>query len=129
MLLNNCLYMSKSNYIFRNTMPGQRRHGRVNLYVSSSSAKRRELKQTHCYFCVRQVEGVQSLKQHLEQSPACFACYCRKYHCKSVDAVLIKMFACICCGTTENVRLYNHLNRNPQCFQMYLSKFEAKDIR
>ena len=129
-LLNNDWYNSLFWIIFITEMPpGQLRAGRVLQYVSSSSAKRRERKIENCHFCARYFNDCQSLKAHLEISPACYACYCRKYKCKSMNGVLIKLYSCISCSKTDNARLSLHLSRNQACLQHYLVVFEAKDLR
>ena len=55
----------------------------VRRYVSSSSAKRRVVKNEHCNFCDGFFDRV-TLEDHLQNNEACRVLYCRRDHLKTV---------------------------------------------
>ena len=107
----------------------RQRSRKIAVYVSSSSAKRRERKDTHCFFCCRNFVNARDLEDHLNNSEACLACYCRKLKVKSLDGILINQFGCFFCNVPVNIKLAFHLQRNERCLQGYIDRFNVNDIR
>ena len=99
----------------------------VGKYITSSSARRRVLKISHCNFC-QQEHNRESLGRHLQQSDHCKTLYLRKLHVRSEDAILCSLFECLFC-TDRAPKLFNHLEANNQCKMQYLVKFEVNSSK
>ena len=96
-------------------------------YISSSSARRRIQKPTHCNFC-NQDHDRGSLSLHLELNERCKILYFRKLHVKSVDAILCTQFECLFCPDRAP-RLVKHLEGKEECKLKYLQKFNVISSR
>ena len=97
-------------------------------YISSSSAKRKMIKSTNCCFCVQNYDNPVELRAHLEASESCQWKYFRRFHHKTIDAVLNTLFTCVFCVTKDR-RLFYHLENYPDCKAKYLEKFDCASIR
>ena len=95
----------------------------IGKYISSSSARRKAVKTTNCNFC-NQEHDRQSLGDHLEQRERCRILYFRKFHLKSIDAVLCQLFECLFCQD-KAPKLYLHLESKELCRLQYLTKFDV----
>ena len=90
-------------------------------YLSSSSAKKRQTKPTHCHYC--QHTGTRyNLLEHLNQSERCSVLYQRRLHVKCNDAVMALLFQCSQCEERVH-RLQHHLENSPDCFNRYSQHF------
>ena len=106
-----------------------RRPTNVQRYVSSSSAKRRQRKNDHCFFCVRYLNDAKTLEEHLRASSDCLACYCRSKKKRTLEGVLLEIFSCLICNNANtNSRLFYHLRSSPVCLDGYLEKFGADSL-
>ena len=99
----------------------------IGKYITSSSARRKILKLSHCNFC-QQDHNRESLGLHLQQSDRCKTLYMRKLHVKTIDAVLCLIFECLYCQDRVP-KLFNHLEANDQCKMQYLIKFNVNSSR
>ena len=99
----------------------------IGKYITSSSARRKILKLSHCNFC-QQDHNRESLGLHLQQSDRCKTLYMRKLHVKTIDAVLCLIFECLYCQDRAP-KLFNHLEANDQCKMQYLIKFNVNSSR
>ena len=99
----------------------------IGKYISSSSARRRALKATNCNFC-NQEHDRGSLSGHLEQSERCRILYFRKFHVKSVDAVMCQLYECLFCPD-KAPKLFHHLESKELCRVQYLNKFDVASSR
>ena len=99
----------------------------VAKYITSSSARRRAIKTSHCNFCNKDHDRG-TLALHLQESERCFTLYSRKLHVKTVDAVCCILFECLFCEGRAP-KLFYHLEANEQCRAQYLQKFDASCSR
>ena len=99
----------------------------VAKYITSSSARRRAIKTSHCNFCNKDHDRG-TLAHHLQESERCFTLYSRKLHVKTVDAVCCILFECLFCEGRAP-KLFYHLEANEQCRAQYLQKFDANCSR
>lgn len=98
----------------------------VRRYVSSSSAKRRVVKNEHCNFCNGFFDRA-TLEEHLNNNEACRVLYCRREHLKTVPAVMVRTFDCLYCDGPVN-QLGRHLRSTPLCLRQYLARFEVDTV-
>ena len=98
----------------------------VRRYVSSSSAKRRVVKNEHCNFCNGFFDR-STLEEHLNNNEACRVLYCRREHLKTVPAVMMRTFDCLYCDGPVR-QLSGHLRSTPQCLHQYLQRFEVNSV-
>ena len=96
-------------------------------YVTSSSARRRIQKVTHCNYCNSDNDRA-SLGLHLQQSARCMTLYSRRLHVKTVDAVLSTLYECLFCEDRVP-KLFIHLERSEDCRLKYLQKFNVDSSR
>ena len=92
--------------------------------LSPSSAKKRMIKDSHCYFCEAECDR-ETLHDHLSESERCRTLYLRKLHVNSIDAVMVVSFQCLFCDETNFTRLYHHIETFPACQAKYYAKFGA----
>ena len=90
--------------------------------LTSSSAKKRMVKDGHCHFCQFDCER-QTMHQHLSESERCRVLYFRKYHVNSIDAVMVVTYKCLFCEKTDFERLFHHIETYPECQRKYFAKF------
>lgn len=98
----------------------------VRRYVSSSSAKRRVVKNDHCNFCNGFFDRA-TLEDHLNNNEACRVLYCRRAHLKTVPAVMVHSFDCLFCDGPVN-QLKAHLRSTPRCLHQYFARFEVDSV-
>ena len=96
-------------------------------YISSSSAKRRAIKAENCCFC-HQDHDRETMEVHLEQNERCQILYSRKFHVKTVDAILCRLYECLFCSSRAP-KLFAHLESNEECRNKYLEKFDVESSR
>ena len=99
----------------------------VDKYRSTSSAKKRKVKDSPCQFCVENVNGLE-LVNHLKKEEKCKHLYLRCFRVNSVDALLLKMFSCTVCFIQKQVDFKKHLLRNENCLKEYQRKMNEKDV-
>ena len=99
---------------------------RVSRHLSSSSAKRRMVKESNCHFCREECTRL-TLEHHLQTNPNCLILYSRKYHLKSVDAIILKIYPCLYCDQHFR-QLSHHLQTQPECFQQFKEKFNVNSL-
>ena len=99
----------------------------VAKYISSSSAKRRAIKAENCCFC-HQDHDRETMEVHLEQNERCRILYSRKFHVKTVDAILSRLYECLFCSSRAP-KLFVHLESNEECRNKYLEKFNVESSR
>ena len=103
---------------------GERRP--VNRYLSSSSAKRRMIKQTNCNFCPVEVDR-ESIEEHLQTSNDCLTLYLRHLHLKSLEAVILKIYPCLFCQIPFH-KLSLHLQSQPECLRQFKERFGVTSL-
>ena len=98
----------------------------LNRYLSSSSARRRVVKQTHCRYCIGEYNR-EDFEEHLLRSQNCLTLYLRSWHLKTLEAVLLKIFPCFYCDNHFR-QLKHHLRTQPNCFQQFKERFNVETI-
>ena len=99
----------------------------LHRYISSSSAKKRQVKDSNCKFCRSDVSR-DSMANHLDNSEVCSTLYQRLHHVKSNIAALVCMYRCLYCD--KNFQQFsNHLQTEPDCLRQYLTNFEVETLR
>ena len=110
-----------------NATRSPRRNLAVLKHLSSSSAKRRAMKQTHCHFC--NFEGARlDLEQHLLEKESCFILYQRKLHVKNLEAILVILYKCLYCPYDKS-SLVRHLESHEDCKQNYFHRFHVDTVK
>ena len=109
--------------------PRQRNQRLKYFHISSSSAKRKKLKDHNCFYCYRNIVTSQDLKQHLNENENCLALYLRKFGTKSLIAVLQQSFSCIACSLPPGSKLFYHLKTSQRCLDKYKEDFNVDDLR
>ena len=99
----------------------------IHRYLSSSSAKRRRVKDTICYFCHGEYNSL-TFEAHLLSSVDCQTLYMRSMHLRSVDAVMVSLFPCLYCQTPVT-QLSNHLKSNASCREKFQQRFKVGSIK
>ena len=67
----------------------------ITRYMSSSSAKRRKIKEADCIFCDKFVEA-QNFVKHLKKEKLCRTLYLRSHKLKSLDSLLVQLRVLLC---------------------------------
>ena len=98
----------------------------ANKYLSSSSAKRRMIKQTDCHFCPAELSR-DTIEEHLKTSQDCLTLYLRKLHLKTLDAVILKIYPCLYCQIPFH-KLSIHLQTQPECLRQFKEKFNVTSL-
>lgn len=101
----------------------------LHRHLSSSSARRRIIKNGNCLFCRRDLEKLE-LEAHLRSNDVCFTLYKRKLHCNSIDGVLTRLYekGCLFCNRPVNSFAF-HLETNELCKQSYLHRYNVDQIK
>ena len=99
----------------------------VGRYLSSSSAKRRTIKEADCKYCDKFVEAA-SFIQHLRKEKLCRTIYLRNHKLKSFDSLLLKLFSCEFCYVKKRIVLKKHLEENNRCLDGYRNKLKENDL-
>lgn len=107
--------------------PARATNSQIHRYLSSSSAKRRRIKETICYFCRGEYDCF-TFEAHLLSSIDCQTLYMRSMHLRSVDAVLVSLFSCLFCQTTVK-QLSHHLKRNADCREQFQQRFKVGSLK
>ena len=107
--------------------PARANNTQINRYLSSSSAKKRRVKETICYFCRGEYDCF-TFEAHLLSSVDCQTLYMRSMHLRSVDAVLVSLFSCLFCQTPV-AQLSHHLKRNEDCLKQFLQRFKVGSLK
>ena len=81
--------------------------GSFHKYMTSGSARKRQVKEKNCNFCIEELEG-DTLDNHLKLSEWCRMLYSRKLRVKTnddVDPIMIRLYSCINCQLTKCIIL------------------------
>ena len=107
------------------------RRGSLLKYMTSGSARRKQVKDINCVFCNVDVEG-EELGNHLENNNMCRALYSRKLRIRAnninVDSILVRLYSCINCPLTRRIILTNHLKNYPICLETYRRRFDLNEV-
>jgi hypothetical protein len=99
----------------------------ITRYMSSSSAKRRKIKEADCIFCDKFVEA-QNFVKHLKKEKLCRTLYLRSHKLKSLDSLLLRLFSCEFCCVKKRIVFRKHLEENKRCMDGYKSKLKENDL-
>ena len=72
----------------------RRRSTEILRHLTSSSVKRKKVKDSHCKFCLREKSAL-ALVDHLRRSMHCSRLYMRIYKVNTLDNLLLKCFSLI----------------------------------
>ena len=95
-------------------------------YLTSSSAKRKQIKEENCNFCPA-ICTKENFEDHLLNKESCKHLYLRKHHLKTVEAVLVTCFKCLYCDSDFR-QLNNHLKHSPNCLSKYQERFGVESV-
>ena len=104
----------------------RRHNSQLERYLTSSTVRRRKLKDRPCYYCEREENG-EGFVHHLRRSRSCVRLYMRFLKVHSFETVLLKLFSCEMCGETRSVNFVKHLERNNRCLAGYREKYDLVD--
>ena len=107
--------------------PPRNKSNIVGRYISSSSAKKRKIKEMDCMFCVKYLEG-SGFVDHLKKEILCRNLYLRSFKLKSYDNLLLKLFSCEFCFERRQMDFKKHLSRNNRCLEGYRRKFMENNL-
>ena len=121
-----------------NLTPGRRvvnltpvRGSPLHKYMTSGSARRKQVKDINCVFCNEDFEG-EELGNHLSNSELCRILYSRKLRIKAsnknVDSILVRLYTCFNCHLVRRLILTSHLKKNPLCLETYRRRFKLKEV-
>ena len=102
-------------------------HNAIGRYLTTSSAKRKKVKESHCQFCVRILSGG-DLLDHLKKEKLCQILYYRIMRTKSFENLVLKIFSCEFCFLTKRIDFKQHLSENGNCLEHYKIKLNANTI-
>ena len=106
--------------------PRNRLNNTVSKYISSSSARRRIIKQNHCKFCQEDLNR-ETFEAHLRARQNCLTLYLRKLHLTTLEAVILKIFPCFFCDMKFQ-QLRHHLQTQPECLQQFQERFNVTSL-
>ena len=95
-------------------------------YLSSSSAKRKQVKEEHCHFCPA-ICSRENFEAHLQTKESCKHLYLRKHHLKTVEAILVTCFKCLYCDADFR-QLNHHLKHSPNCLSKFQERFGVETV-
>ena len=98
----------------------------ISRHISSSSAKRRVIKDTDCLFCPVELNR-DTIEGHLQASQNCLTLYLRKLHLKTLDAVILKIYPCLFCQIPFH-KLSLHLQSKPECLDQFKARFGVTSL-
>ena len=105
-----------------------RRSSIINKYLKSPSPKK-TLKNSHCNFCSFIANTGQEFEVHLSNSKICRSNYIRNFKINSIESLSVKLFNCMFCNITGNIRLTPHLRNTAfGCIEKYFKKFNVASI-
>ena len=96
-------------------------------HLTSSSVKRKKVKDSHCKFCLREKSAL-ALVDHLRRSRHCSRLYMRIYKVNTLDNLLLKCFSCEMCGEIKHINFSEHLRRKNECLEGYMRQYKLRDI-
>ena len=96
-------------------------------YLTTSSAKRRKVKEKDCKFCEGSIDGG-DLFNHLKKEKNCRSLYMIYFKVKSFDSLVVKMFSCEMCFERKQIDFKKHLRKNQNCFKKYQKKLGENDL-
>ena len=98
-------------------------------YMTSSTAKRKQTKQSDCKFCDRNIPAP-SLIDHLKsaRNKKCLFLYSKMYGVTNFKGLVSKLFSCEMCYKQERIDVVKHLKKNRQCLAKFRQKFQVEDI-
>ena len=107
----------------------QRNQSPLKRYMTSSTAKRKQIKQSHCKFCESNIPA-SSLIDHLkrERNKRCFFFYSKMYQVTTFESLVAKLFSCEMCYNQERIDFRKHLKKNRGCLAKFRKKFQVEDI-
>ena len=97
--------------------------------LSSCSLRKYLFKPVHCKFCSKYKLNRSEIESHLKQSETCLNLYLRHLRVNELNAVLVKLFRCLHCGSNGNFQLKRHFEANINCFQYYKEKFNVLTLQ
>ena len=105
-------------------------HSPLRSYISSSSARQKQIKKTDCKFCDVNIPP-SCLIDHLkkETSKKCKFLYLKTYRVSSLQSLVSKLFSCEMCFEQKRLNFKRHLEKNPQCLKKFQMKFGLKDVK
>ena len=109
---------------------GRRKVGSYNKYMTSGSARKKQVKERNCSYCTKVLDG-EALADHLRVSESCRILYSRQLRVKvhdDVDPIIIRLYSCISCHLTKRIILSSHLRKNPACLNSYRIRFKLDKI-
>ena len=96
-------------------------------YLTSSSAKRKQKKPEDCKFCNENIADG-DIHKHLSKEKNCRSLYMQVFKVRTLDNLLIKLFACEMCYERKRIDFRKHLRKNPICFKKYQEKLGEAEI-
>ena len=96
-------------------------------HLTSSSMKRKKVKDSHCKFCFREKRAL-ALVDHLRRSRNCSRLYMRIYKVNTLDNLLLKCFSCEMCGEIKHINFSEHLRRKEECLEGYRRQYKLRCI-
>ena len=107
----------------------QRNQSPLKRYMTSSTAKRKQIKQSHCKFCESNIPA-SSLIDHLkrERNKRCFFFYSKMYQVTTFESLVAKLFSCEMCYNQERIDFRKHLKKNRGCLAKFRKKFPVLDF-
>ena len=95
-------------------------------HLSSASAQRKAIKQDNCKFC-NFFGNRWNMEEHLTNSEQCQVLYSRLMHLKTIDAILVSIFACLYCE--QNFAQFSqHMKTSANCLQQYKLRFNVSNM-
>ena len=102
----------------------------VKRYMTSSTARRKQMKHTDCKFCDFNIPA-SSLFDHLrrQRHKKCLFLYLKMHQVNTLEGLIAKLFSCEMCCNQERINFEKHLKKNKRCLEKYKLKFQEEDIR
>ena len=103
--------------------PSRKSSNPLTRYITSSSAKKKKIKETDCKFCHLNFAGEgEQLFKHLKSENYCRTLYMKWAKAKSFESLIVKIFSCEMCHELKRIDLKKHLRNNLNCFKKYQRK-------
>ena len=99
----------------------------IRRYMSSSTAKRKQIRNSECRFCVQTITPSQIIS-HLKRHRNCQSMYLKLFKVTDLELLTMKMFSCEVCFLSKRIDLAKHLKRDRNCLAGYQMKYELEDI-
>ena len=107
--------------------PTRESNSQLTRYITSSSAKKKKVKETDCKFCHSNFSGEQLFK-HMKSEKNCQTLYMKWFKVKSFESLVVKLFHCEMCYESKKIDMRKHLRTNWSCFKKYQRKSGEKDL-